>query len=253
MHAAWQRLKMDTRDAQLRRAVKKECNWLKRVRSAAVVRFFGQHIVELKKQLRTGGQYGFFKNIKSMQLEETNKVESQCIRDLGGRLLRDKGRIRERWVRFFCSPLNPSFDMLDPDIPKRLPQHPVASALGIEPTGEEIATVVKAMANAKAVGPDGLPGEQLELLKLGLQQDRTILLELHRLTTLIWREGKVPQQWKDAIITVLHKKGDITECGNNRGISLVLHAGKGLLKVVARRLSDYCEVKGLLPQEQCGF
>ena len=77
--------------------------------------------------------------------------------------------------------------------------------------------------------------------------------ELHRLTILIWRRGKVPQQWKDAVITVLHKKGDKTECGNYRGISLVSHAGKVLLKVVARRLSAYCEAKGLLPEEQCGF
>ena len=30
-------------------------------------------------------------------------------------------------------------------------------------------------------------------------------------------------------------------------------AGKVLLKVVARRLSAYCEAKGLLPEEQCGF
>ena len=82
-------------------------------------------------------------------------------------------------MRFFRSLLNSKSDMLDPDIPKRLPQHPVASALGIEPTEEEIATAMKAMANAKAVGPDGLPAE---LLKLGLQQDRTIVLELHRLT-----------------------------------------------------------------------
>ena len=109
---------------------------------------------------------------------------------------------------------------------------------------------MKAMANAKAVGPDGLPAE---LLKLELQQDRTILLELHRLTTLIWCEGKVLQQWKDAVITVLHKKGDKTECENYRGISLVSHAGKVLLEVVARRLRAYCEAKGLLPEEQCGF
>ena len=100
------------------------------------------------------------------------------------------------------------------------------------------------------MGPNGLP---TELLKLGLQQDRTILLEFHRLTTLIWRERKVPQQWKYAVITVLHKKGDKTECGNYRGISLVSHAGKVLLKVVARRLSAYFEAKGLLPEEQCGF
>ena len=51
MHAAWQRLKTDTRDAQLRRAVRKACNWLKRVRSAAVIRFLERHVVELEKQL----------------------------------------------------------------------------------------------------------------------------------------------------------------------------------------------------------
>ena len=248
---AMQRLKTDTRDAQLRRAVRKACNWLKRVRSATVVRFFERRVVELEKQLRMGDQHRFFQNIKSVQLEETKKVGSQCVRDEGGRLLRDKGRIRKRWVRFFRSLLNSKSDMLDPDIPKRLPQQPVASVLGIEPSDEEeIATAMKAMANEKAVGPDGLPAK---LLKLGLQQDRTILLEFHRLTTLIWREGKVPQQWKDAVITVLHKKGDKTECGNYRGISLVSHAGKVLLKVAARRLSAYCEAKRLLPEEQCGF
>ena len=154
-------------------------------------------------------------------------------------------------MRFIRSLLNSKSDMLDPDIPKRLPQQPVASALGIEPTEEEIATAMKAMSNVKAVGPDGL---SMELLKLGLQQDRTILLELHRLTTLIWRKGKVPlQQWKDVIITVLRKKGDKTECGNCRGISLVSHPGKVLLKVVTRRLGAYCESEGLLPDGQCGF
>ena len=40
---------------------------------------------------------------------------------------------------------------------------------------------------------------------------------------------------------VLHKNKDRTECGNYRGISLVGHAGKILLKIIARRLSEYCE------------
>ena len=96
---------------------------------------------------------------------------------------------------------------------------------------------------------DGLPAE---LLKLGLNQDRLILRELHRLITTTWREGKVPQRWKDAIITTIYKK-DKTGCGNYRGILLVSHAGKVLLKVMARRLSEYCERNGLLPEEQSGF
>ena len=96
-----------------------------------------------------GDRHGFFQNIKSVQLEETKKVESQCVRDEEGRLLRDKGRIRERWARFSRSLLNSKSDMLGADIPKRLPQHPVASALGIEPTEEEIATAMKAMETQK--------------------------------------------------------------------------------------------------------
>ena len=54
-------------------------------------------------------------------------------------------------------------------------------------------------------------------------------------------------------MTVLHKKGDKTKWGNSRGFVLVSHAGKVVLKVVARRLSTYCVAKGLLPEEQCGF
>ena len=52
---------------------------------------------------------------------------------------------------------------------------------------------------------------------------------------------------------VLHEKKDRTECGNCRGISLVAHADKVLLKVVATRLSAYCEARNLLAEEQCGF
>ena len=63
MHAAWQRLKIDTRDAQLRR-----------VRSAAAVRFFERHVVELEKQLQLRDQHGFFQNIESVQLEGTHNV-----------------------------------------------------------------------------------------------------------------------------------------------------------------------------------
>ena len=58
----------------------------------------------------------------------------------------------------------------------------------------------------------------------------------------------MPQQWKDAIIIVLHKKKGGTECGNYRDISLVAHAGKILLKIIACHLSEYWERVGILPE-----
>ena len=106
------------------------------------------------------------------------------------------------------------------------------------------------MADAKAVGPDELP---VELLKLGINHDPTVLWKFHRVIKRVWHQREVPQQWRDAVIKVLHKKKDRTECGNYRGISLLAHPGEVLLKIVATRLSAYCEAKNLLPEEQCGF
>ena len=51
---------------------------------------------------------------------------------------------------------------------------------------------------------------------------------------------------------VLHKKKDRTKCDSYRVISLVAHAGKILLKI-ARRLKEYCERVGILPEEQSSF
>ena len=78
-----------------------------------------------------------------------------------------------------------------------------------------------------------------------------MLEQFHANVIAIWRGGGVPQEWIDATIIVLHKT-DRTECGNYRGISLVAHAGN-VLKVMARRLSNYCAREDILAEEQCGF
>lgn len=49
------------------------------------------------------------------------------------------------------------------------------------------------------------------------------------------------------------KRRKRNECSNYPGVSLVVHAAKVLLKVVAYQLSEYCEAKGLFPEKQHGF
>ena len=122
--------------------------------------------------------------------------------------------------------------------------------LGVLPTMQELTNAIRSLANGKAVGPDGV---SIELFKITLNGDPALRRRLLDIVVRIWRGGEVPQQWKDAIIMVLHKKKDRTECGNYRGISLVAHAGKILLKIIARRLSEYCDRVGILPEEQRGF
>ena len=139
--------------------------------------------------------------------------------------------------------------LIHDDTGKWLPQPPVASALRTESTKEELAITTNAMASSKVVGPNGLT---VELLKLELQ-DKAILIELHWPAALIWREVKVPQHWKDGVITVLHKKVVKTKCGNYHGISLMFHPDEVRLVVVVRRHGYYYKAKGLLPEEQYRF
>ena len=51
----------------------------------------------------------------------------------------------------------------------------------------------------------------------------------------------------------IHKRKNKTKRGNYRGISIVSHADKVLLKVIAMRFGEYCERKGLQPDDPSGF
>ena len=90
---------------------------------------------------------------------------------------------------------------------------------------------LKVMANHKAIKPDELPAE---LLKFGLSDSfHEILSAFHGIIVDVWVTEEVPQEQNDSIIKVRHKKRDRTECGFYRGLSLVAHAGKILLKIAA--------------------
>ena len=115
----------------------------------------------------------------------------------------------------------------------------------------ETKQALRSMANGKAMEPEELLAE---LLKLGLSDSfREIFVAFHGIIVAVWMTGDVPQEWEDATIDGLRKKKDQTKCGSYRGLSLVAHAGKVLLIIVANRRGDICEEVGILPEEQCGF
>ena len=102
------------------------------------------------------------------------------------------------------------------------------------------------MANGKAMGPDELPAE---LLQLGLSDSsREILLAFRGIIVAVWMTGEAPQEGKDATIKVLHEKKDRTKRGNYKDLSLVARAGKVIVKVVANQLGDFCEEAGIFPR-----
>ena len=152
-------------------------------------------------------------------------------------------------VRFFGVSLNAKSYKLRPDIISGLPQWPVTRALMVERAENELTAALRSMSTDKAVGPNEL---LVDLLKLGLDLDPTMLREFHRVIKLVWHQWKAPQRWRNVAINVLRKNKDRTKCGKYRGISLVAHAGKVLLKIVATRLIAYCMAKNCYRRNSAG-
>ena len=211
---------------------------------------FWDFVRKLETRNREGDQAGFYRHLKTMNLEGKRGRSSAYVKDENGVLLRDIERTRERWVRWFHTLLNTKSPKLDPNIAEGLDQWPENMPLGVQLTMQELTDAICSLANGKAVGPDGV---SVELFKITLNGDPALHRRLLDIVVRIWRGGEVLQQWKDAIIMVLHKKKDRTECGNYRGISLVAHADNILLKIIARHLSEYCGRVGILPEEESGF
>ena len=200
---------------------------------------------------------GLYKHLqKSVGLGGRQSGGQQYIKDENRLFLRDKAEILQRWARFYSTLLNTKSPKLNPAIIEDVQQRPAAPTsgdsvpLGSAPTLEETRRAIRGMHTWKAPGPDSLVAE---LLKIDEPAEPIVLERFHTILVEVWTGGEVPQQWKDATIKVLCKKSDRSNCNNYRGISLLSHAGKVLLKIVADRLSDYCEAHSTLPDEQCGF
>ena len=101
------------------------------------------------------------------------------------------------------------------------------------------------MKSGKAGGKNGVLPEMIKCCGANL------LDHLVELFQCVWREGSVPQEWKDAVIVPIPKKGDLTLCDNWRGISLLDVGGKLFANIIQQRLQTVAE--RVLPDSLCGF
>ena len=94
-----------------------------------------------------------------------------------------------------------------------------------------------------AAGPDQIPPEALKA-NVEMAVD-----ELEGLFYKIWMEEKYPYDWKEGHIVKLPKKGDLSLCGNYRGITLISIPDK----VFARIMLNRVKVDSIMREEQAGF
>ena len=129
MNTAWQKredarrhLRAEPRSSNLRKVVKMAGKNFRKVRKAAVLSFFWDFVRKLETRTREGDQAGFYKHLKTMNLEGKRDRSSAYVKDENAVFLRDVEFIRERWVRWFHNLLNAKSPRLDPNIAGGLDQ-----------------------------------------------------------------------------------------------------------------------------------
>lgn len=89
---------------------------------------------------------------------------------------------------------------------------------------KEIKGALRDMKNGKAPGIDSITSDLLKA------DTNTTVNTLHGLVNTIWEEECVPEDWSKGLIVKVPKKGDLTSCGNWRGIILAKVLGRVLIK-----------------------
>ena len=187
----------------------------------------------------------FYQELKAVH--GPKQKSSPSIKSKDGVLITEPDKVLDRWAEHFKGVLNQDSQFYEP-ILQDIPQLDENTGLDALPTLEEVLLSIKQLTSGKAAGKDGIPPDIYKHGGIALAE------ELLKLFKLIWEEGQVPQDFKDADLVHLYKnKGDSKCCDNHRGISLLCIAGKIFARLQLNRLNKHIEDIGLIPESQCGF
>ena len=99
-------------------------------------------------------------------------------------------------------------------------------------TRDEITSAINKLSTGKSPGIENIYSE---FLKAG---GETMVSILYKLFNLILETGKIPSHFKKALIVVLYKKDDRSECKNYRPISLLSHVYKLFMSIIGNRITN---------------
>ena len=204
----------------------------------------------LRKNRTNDDLSAFYRQINDLGIDITPLDNKQAVMNKNGILVHSPKEILEVWKTHFSDLLSClGQSKTKENATEMLLQYGMDKSLGDEPSIREIEEALRCLKNRKATGEDMIP---IEILK-SFDSDSEAKKHLHRFICEYWTAGDVPQDWKDAVIIILFKKGSKTDCNNYRGIALMSHIGKILCKILATRLQEYAETLGILPEQQSGF
>ena len=161
-------------------------------------------------------------------------VCSESRADVAGRICDDSGQvivddegIRNRWKTYFSDLWQEDTQGQNDNQPDREMQPDDGERVPV--TVEVVEIAISKLKNGKS---PGICGISAEMLKAG----RTVVVKwLHRIMSLAWDNGQVPEDWRRAEIVPVHKKGSKMKCENYRGISLLSIPSKVYVRILDER------------------
>ena len=200
--------------------------------------------MELQRATDSNNMMGFYSGLKEVWVPK-KKGPVQLKSTDGMETFSDSKRVVARWSEHFQKLLNVPDD-IDHEAMDNIPRRITNTSLDEILTMDEMARAIASLKDGKAPGGDGIPAE---VWKHG---GDNLFSRLHQLITNAWGMGSIPQSWKDASIITIYKKGDRTDCGNYREISLLSIACEIFARILLNRLSTYITPE-VVPETQCGL
>ena len=111
----------------------------------------------------------------------------------------------------------------------------------------DVKEAIEKLKDYSAPGLDNIPPKVIKELKEELSVPLTILFQKSM------ERGKVPDDWREANVTPLFKKGSKADPRNDRPVSLTNLIGKTMERVVKEALTKHIESNNLLSNSQHGF
>ncbi len=202
---------------------------------------------EVEHAMLTGHSHkSMWKSLRELQRGRASlrPVKSRNIRKANGDLCVSVEESVDRWREHFCQVLNVRSQYSEVTV-SNVEQMAVWSDLALPPSEDEILAALGSLKSNRAGGKNGVLPEMLKVCGPNL------LEQLVHLFRRVWNECCVPQEWKDALIIPIPKKGDRSLCDNWRVISLLDICGKLFAKTIQNRLQILAEE--VLLDSQCGF
>jgi hypothetical protein len=189
----------------------------------------------------------FYKILKNTRNGKPS--QSISIKNKEGEILTEDQTIMERWKEYFQELLCYGQERNDENEENNTQLENDETELISEETelitAEELTEVIKLLKNGKAPGHDKITTEMMK----NMGQEGTKLFA--KVCQKAWEEGTIPVDWQVGIIVPIHKKGDIRDCNNYRGITLLSTALKTYERILENKLKRYIEPT--LDEAQSGF